>query len=74
MSGAHSEKPGGSDEDVVKRYGRLVREHYTDQVAARYRTAANSDFPFYERLVHFWTNHFAGIGGQATDAGRRRST
>lgn len=47
------------DADPVRTYGRIVRRHYIDQVHARYRTAAGTDFPFYERLVHFWSNHFA---------------
>ena len=33
--------------------------YYLDQVAARYRVAVQSDESFRERLVHFWTNHFA---------------
>ena len=45
--------------DFVKSYGRTVRRHYIDQAHARYRVAAASDHPFYERLVHFWSNHFA---------------
>jgi len=45
--------------DIVERYGRVVRKHYLQQAAARYRAAAQSDTPFYERLVHFWSNHFA---------------
>lgn len=45
--------------DIVERYSRVVREHYIAQVAARYRAAAASDTPFFERLVHFWSNHFA---------------
>ena len=48
-----------SDEDIVERYGRVVRRHYIEQVHARYRVAAATDYPFHERLVHFWTNHFA---------------
>lgn len=48
-----------NDEDIVMRYGRWVREHYVAQAAARYRNAARTDFPFHERLVHFWSNHFA---------------
>jgi uncharacterized protein (DUF1800 family) len=32
---------------------------YRDQVAARYRVAVATSEPFRERLVHFWTNHFA---------------
>lgn len=45
--------------DIVKAYGRTVRKHYLDQSKARYRIAASTDFPFLERLVHFWSNHFA---------------
>jgi uncharacterized protein (DUF1800 family) len=48
-----------SNEDIVARYGRVVRRHFIDQALARYAVAANSDHPFYERLVHFWSNHFA---------------
>ena len=33
--------------------------YYLDQVAARYRVAVHSDESFRERLIHFWTNHFA---------------
>lgn len=32
---------------------------YLQQVAARYQLASTSDAPLRERLVHFWTNHFA---------------
>ena len=45
--------------DIVQRYGRLVRRHYIEQTNVRYRSAADSDYPFHERLVHFWSNHFA---------------
>lgn len=45
--------------DIVNMYGRTVRSHYTAQTQARYRLAASSDYPFHERLVHFWSNHFA---------------
>ena len=37
----------------------MVRRYYIDQTNARYRAAAASDTPFHERLVHFWSNHFA---------------
>ncbi|MGB5334866.1 MAG: DUF1800 domain-containing protein [Woeseiaceae bacterium] len=47
------------DVDIVKVYGKLVRRHYVEQAATRYRVAADSDTPFHERLVHFWSNHFA---------------
>jgi uncharacterized protein (DUF1800 family) len=53
------EKRGNADADIVKEYGRMVRRYYIDQTNARYRAAAASDTPFHERLVHFWSNHFA---------------
>lgn len=45
--------------DIVQKYGRTVRRHYLEQTNARYRNAARTDYPFHERLVHFWSNHFA---------------
>jgi uncharacterized protein (DUF1800 family) len=48
--------------DVVEKYGRIVRRHYVAQMNARYRAAAATDYPFHERLVHFWSNHFAVSG------------
>lgn len=33
--------------------------HYRAQVLARAQSAATTDTPFAERLVHFWSNHFA---------------
>ena len=47
------------DADFVKTYGQTVRRLYIDQVNARYSAAATTDYPFHERLVHFWANHFA---------------
>lgn len=45
------------------RIGENVRQHlvpvYLDQVAARYAVAIASRESFRERLVHFWSNHFA---------------
>ena len=47
------------DPDIARKYGRAVRRHYLEQAEARYRLAASTDYPFRERLVHFWSNHFA---------------
>lgn len=55
---ARSEQ-GAAATDIVQEYGRSVRAHYLEQTSARYRAAASSDYPFHERLVHFWSNHFA---------------
>ena len=52
-----------SDSDAAKRLlGGLrakLAPYYLDQVAARYRVAATTEESFRERLIHFWTNHFA---------------
>ena len=37
----------------------VIREYYLELVAARYRAAVDSEESFRERLVHFWSNHFA---------------
>lgn len=46
----------GTDPEVI---ARDVRVHYLDAAAARIQQAASTDTPFAERLVHFWSNHFA---------------
>ena len=42
-----------------KEFQQGLRDVYTRQATARIQVAANTDTPFYERLTHFWTNHFA---------------
>ncbi len=53
---AESDRPA---RDVVKKLGSLLRKRYLSQTNARFRTATDTDYPFHERLVHFWSNHFA---------------
>jgi uncharacterized protein (DUF1800 family) len=36
-----------------------VRNHYAEAANARLLSALDSNTPFAERLVHFWSNHFA---------------
>lgn len=43
----------------AKKYAGLVRSYYVDQVGARFKHAVETDYPFHERLVRFWSNHFA---------------
>lgn len=45
--------------DIVRKFGAVARHHYLEQTHARFSHAAATDFPFHERLVHFWANHFA---------------
>ena len=49
----------GIDEQAIREFGEFVREHYVAQTAERHRLAIETDRPFVERLVHFWSNHFA---------------
>ena len=49
----------GIDAQAVKEFREFVRDNYVGQVNERHRRAIESDTPFVERLVHFWSNHFA---------------
>ncbi|NJM49509.1 MAG: DUF1800 domain-containing protein [Sphingomonadales bacterium] len=54
-------KQAGQSEimDGRKMARRTLRDHYTEAGNARLLTAVRSDTDFPERLVHFWSNHFA---------------
>jgi uncharacterized protein (DUF1800 family) len=49
----------GIDAQAIREYGAFVRDHYVAQTNARHRRAIETGRPFAERLVHFWSNHFA---------------
>jgi uncharacterized protein (DUF1800 family) len=49
----------GIDRQAIREFGEFVRERYLAQTGERYRRAIETDRPFVERLVHFWSNHFA---------------
>lgn len=44
---------------IVESIRQRLLPMYREQVVARYRVATHSPESFRERLVHFWTNHFA---------------
>ena len=49
-----------NDQESVKRaFRRNVRDDYLAAVNARTESALTTPAPFVERLVHFWSNHFA---------------
>jgi uncharacterized protein (DUF1800 family) len=57
---AHLSVPTGADAKVAFNAVReAYQPHYRAQVLARAQSAALTQAPFAERLVHFWTNHFA---------------
>ncbi len=51
--------PEGDKAGIREAYLRHGRTHYIPAVGARADSALRSDTPFVERLVHFWSNHFA---------------
>jgi uncharacterized protein (DUF1800 family) len=44
---------------IRKQYAQQIREDYRAAVDARVTSALTAGAPFVERLVHFWSNHFA---------------
>ncbi|MBB6092826.1 uncharacterized protein (DUF1800 family) [Povalibacter uvarum] len=57
------------ERDPVANVRQKLAPLYLDQVAARYQVAVASTDPFRERLVHFWSNHFAVSADKALVAG-----
>ena len=45
--------------EKTRRMRRAIRQEYAGDVVARGLTAIRSETPFMERMVHFWSNHFA---------------
>jgi uncharacterized protein (DUF1800 family) len=61
---AKQEAAGESTSDAaaqaaVQKLPALLRPIYIDDAVARVRSGVTTDRPFLERLVHFWSNHFA---------------
>ncbi len=46
-------------QEAAQDFRNYNRAQYRQQATRRYSIAAATEFPFRERLVHFWTNHFA---------------
>ena len=51
--------PEGQRAGVREAYLRSSREEYVAAASARTTSALQTSTPFVERLVHFWSNHFA---------------
>jgi uncharacterized protein (DUF1800 family) len=47
------------DAQAIRDFGQFIRDNYLEQVADRHTRAIATEQPFVERLVHFWSNHFA---------------
>ena len=49
---------------IEREYVRAFVPRYAVAVKARFDTSAGSERPFFERLVHFWVNHFVVSGAK----------
>lgn len=56
---AMRDQGAGTRPDDAAAMRRELRQQYVTAADARVATAVQSDTPFVERLVHFWSNHFA---------------
>ena len=59
QGGLATAKPGNGATAPEPRPARLLRDAFVADAEARIRHAAATDAPFVERLVLFWSNHFA---------------
>src|ERR1700722_3249038 len=51
--------PQNTDATAVMKIGQFYKPIYAEETTARVRAALTTDRPFIERLIYFWTNHFA---------------
>lgn len=62
LRGMRKTSQGSGDADqqraLLREAQKNMRDDYIEEAAARTRAAIASQAPFYERLVHFWSNHF----------------
>ncbi|MEI9989839.1 MAG: DUF1800 family protein [Rhizomicrobium sp.] len=68
MAGGGARAGSGTADDgsfsIEREYVRAFLPRYAVAVKARYDVAVATDRPFFERLVHFWTNHFVVSGAK----------
>lgn len=59
ISGDAATAASARADDTLRQSRQDVRRHYVAGVGARLTAALTTETPFAERLVHFWSNHFA---------------
>jgi len=62
MRRVRGDDEGGASAAAIgafRKLPQLIRPIYLAEAGARLRQAVSTDRPFVERLVHFWSNHFA---------------
>jgi uncharacterized protein (DUF1800 family) len=55
---------GDTGFSIEREYVKAFVPRYAEAVKARFDAAVMSERPFFERLVHFWTNHFVVSGAK----------
>ncbi|HEY4941728.1 MAG TPA: DUF1800 domain-containing protein [Rhizomicrobium sp.] len=55
---------GDTSFSIEREYVKAFLPRYAVAVKARFDTAVATERPFFERLVHFWTNHFVVSGAK----------
>ncbi|HXC56692.1 MAG TPA: DUF1800 domain-containing protein [Rhizomicrobium sp.] len=55
---------GDNGFSIEREYVKAFLPRYAVAVKARFDTAVATERPFFERLVHFWTNHFVVSGAK----------
>lgn len=55
---------GDNGFSIEREYVKTFLPRYAVSVKARYDVAVSTDRPLFERLVHFWTNHFVVSGAK----------
>jgi uncharacterized protein (DUF1800 family) len=64
-----TERSPATSKDKFNPVRKAYLPHYRAQVLARAQSASLTAQPFAERLVHFWTNHFAVSADKGADFG-----
>ncbi|HVX05073.1 MAG TPA: DUF1800 family protein, partial [Rhodanobacteraceae bacterium] len=59
LASQENEANAAALKQALKPFRQETRKELLAEAAARYRIATTTDTPFVERLVHFWSNHFA---------------
>ncbi|MBX3594302.1 DUF1800 domain-containing protein [Sphingomonas sp.] len=72
-AGAAAGRGNGAARDPAMRARQFARQqgrdHYVNAIGARAQAAVATETPFVERLVHFWSNHFAVSADKITMIG-----
>ncbi len=64
MTGGDGTAGGDAPFSIEREYVKAFVPRYAVAVKARFDTSVTTERPFFERLVHFWVNHFVVSGAK----------